>query len=310
MKTNSTQLQAPAVSGGQKFFLAILFLVGAAGTFVAQQELAVLRGELKTLVEGMASGGRQTSVAAGSTAKAASSAPVETVDEAPAASAPTAAASPGMVRTQSLTMLSDLMSQRRIMATGIPLMLGRPGETIPAYAVGPDGKLAPGFGQLYGLSEAEVANLQGTTDQIKQRLDAAIKAAATIESTGTDAYKIESQPVAEAGALRDQFIAAYRSALGDERYRAFAALNGEREIPEAARTRVVDGVTVVNRSGPEAFFDSFGETKRTVTLSKTGGRYSVQIRSGTGSSSSSGAPNLDSIRPRMGALADLLPAGF
>jgi hypothetical protein len=170
---------------------------------------------------------------------------------------------------------------------------------LPASFVGPDAQLQPRFGELFGIGAEEVARLQHVLNATRDRVDELVAANTTLRDPGNGSYILEVNAVADEqiAADRDRMIATFKEVLGEDGYRAFALLNGESESAERP-------------TGPNAFFDSFGNVGRTATISKAGGQYRYEMTFGPNGRASGGGRTLESIRERVGAGIKLLPPGF
>lgn len=183
------------------------------------------------------------------------------------------------------------------------LGIAAPPESVaPAFLMDSTGRLPPRFGELFDFGEADRARLEQALGSIVNQINARILAHATVHelSNGKAVLNVEPVPDAEAAGYRDQFVATFQAIAGAERYRAFALLNGEHEQ---------EGV---RRGGPADFFNSFAsEAARTVSVSREQHGYRFEIRRVDGQGRQSGnAPDLASLRERVGPLIQLLPAGF
>jgi hypothetical protein len=304
--------------------IALLVLAGIGGGVAARRDLGERRADLaadeqrrtgeldRARADGARLGresdlllGRLKAIAGGEQASAASSAGAGT--EAVTA-AETRTAVPLAVRLTALNHLADLVQKGVLSTQTIPAGIAAglasvSGQKLPAYMIDGQGKLAPGFGELFGLGEAEVVRLQAVISDLKQRADEYVfshTAAWPVEN----GYVLEYVPAEGMAEARDAGLAVMKSILGEERYRIFAVLNGE---------RTGDNGTVTG--GPAALFEAAGNTPRAVTLTRTPTGVSYTMTSGpnaarTGSGSMSGGDLATVLTNRFGPASRLLPQDF
>jgi hypothetical protein len=297
------------MAGWEKIVIALLVLVGAGGWTVMH------RGVTEKQAEGAARSqtrlkeierlnAERTRLAVGS---GLSPMIVNPAEAGSPTSAPVVAtgARPGLAgpaRTEAMTRLADLL-EKGVLAgmPGTPLALGRPagsGPAGPAYAINAQGQLAAGFGELFGLSQDQVDRLQEKVTALKQQVEASALAGTTVQQTGENSYSLTMQPLASVVQTRDEFVAAFKETLGDEGYRLFAALNGERVSAEGTRT-----------GGPANLLTQFGGDTRTMSVTRTPAGFQYTFKSGNSSGSGNGA-DLANLSARLGPGVNLLPSAF
>ncbi len=112
-----------------------------------------------------------------------------------------------------------------------------------------DGKLAPGFAQMFDLTPTETEALQNAVAQGRQQIDGLMAANATVTPSG-DTVVVEVKPFAGGGDVYDSLMDAFARTLGPERNELFLALQTDQ------LTRA---------------FNSFGGEERTLTFSREPG---------------------------------------
>ncbi len=301
----------PPMAAWEKVTVGLLGVAVIAVVFVAKTELAdrretaaTLSGQrLREIEQAKADGARLvresdfaverlTAAAAGTRPESRGTADVASV---PAGVDPAA-------RIAALGQVIDLMQKNVLTTTSTGLLLNqaaKPGQALPAFMIDAEGRLAPGFGNLFGLNADEVERFQSIVLGLKQRAEELVTAHTTIRPT-ENGYVLEYKPPGEAGQFRESVVESLKSYLGDERYRMFATLNGERAAENGTRT-----------GGPGAMFNAMGGAARTVTLTRTptGLSYSLTGEAGGGGGSVSGA-NLAPMMTRLGPAARLIPPEF
>jgi hypothetical protein len=319
MKATTDNATAAGESGpnaGECVLLALLALAGAVGLLLGRQHLAALHAEIAAAsvpdirhVPGPRRGADHDAVAA----------PVPV-------GAQVELLTPQQLRVRSLGSLADVLRSQKIgpqPAASLISRAGLPNFSLPAYLPGSDGRFSPAFAEAFGLSAEELRLVNDASAALKQRVDAVVMANTKVVEAGPDSYRFEIAAAPESAALRTEYIATIRTLLGPERYQAMALLQGEvdaemeaaviaRRVKQAAET----GATLppellvpsTRLTGPATLFDSFGGAARTVTITKSAGRYSYQSSGSSNGGGSNSAP--DRIRAVLGAAAALMPVGF
>lgn len=325
MKTAETVLSpCPAFARGEIIAISLLVLAGIGGVIAARHDLAGRRREAATdaesrvaaLQQAQADGarlGRESEVllsrlkaiAGGEQARGTL---LPTTGAGVATQTDSRTAAPLAVRLTALDHLADLVQKGVLSTQTIPTgaavgMVGRSGQKLPAYMIDGQGRLAPGFGDLFGLSEGEASRFQGVVSELKQRTDEFVLSH-TVARPTENGYILEYVPAEGMTEIRDAGLATMKSILGEERYRIFAVLNGE---------RAGDNGTVTG--GPAALFEAAGNTARAVTLTRTPTGVSYTMTSGpnaarTGSGSMSGGDLATVLTSRFGPASRLLPQDF
>jgi hypothetical protein len=325
MKTATPVLaQTPALARGELTVLAVLVLAGIGGGVAAQRNLAERRSGAAAEAQSRAAALRQAQadgarlgresdllltrlkgIVAGPQAPSVSPTAIEA---GAAAEAGGRTGAPLAVRLTALNHLADLVQKgvlsTQAMSTGALLGGGGlSGQKLPAYMIDGQGKLAPGFGELFGLSDGEVARFQAVVSDLKQRADEFVLNH-TVARPVENGYVLEYVPAEGMAEARDAGLAALKSILGEERYRIFAVLNGE---------RTGDNGTVTG--GPAALFEAAGNTPRTITLTRTPTGVSYTMTSGPNgarvANGSMGGGDLGAVlTSRFGPTAHLLPQDF
>jgi hypothetical protein len=324
MKTADPVLTPPTALGrGETIAITVLALAGLGGGVVAWRDLAVRRSDLaaemqrrtEALEQARADAsrlGRESEallgrlkgiLSSGPSAKAASAG--AGADVSSGSGGPNAL--PAAARLAALGHLADLVqkgvlsTQTTVPVAGFGLAV-RPGQSLPAYMVDANGKLAPGFGELFGLGETEVARFQAVITDLKQRTEEFVLNHTTVRPV-ENGYVLEYLPADGMAEVRDAGSANLKSILGDERYRIFAALNGERTGDNGTTT-----------GGPGALFEAAGSVPRTLTLTRTPAGISYSLVSGTAGarvgSGSMGGGDVATLLTRLGPATRLLPQDF
>lgn len=307
-------VQTQPMAGWEKIVVALLVLGGAGGWTMAYQDLAEKRATIETTAQTRSKeierlNGERTRLAASSGLSASAGEHAEAGSAAAAAasasvaSSGTATAASGPARTEAMMRLADLLEKGVLAGTPITLMtLGRPagigGSALPPYAINAQGQLQPGFGQLFGLSDDQVGRLQEKITSLKQQVESAAMAGTTVEQTGENSYSLTMQPLTTAAQSRNELVAAFREALGEDGYRLFAALNGERVSAEGVHT-----------GGPANLLAQFGGDPRTMTVTRGPNGFQYSFKSGNSSGSGSGA-DLTNLSARLGPAVNILPSAF
>ena len=176
-----------------------------------------------------------------------------------------------VTRLHTLGTLSDLFEQgvlRLPLGTnGVYNRFG-PMTKLPPTGIDPQGIIAPGFGEVFGLDSEEMALLQQQVSSIKARVDAAILANTRVTRIGPEGYALEVDPIPDADRLRGEFLSAFHDMLGDEKFRAFSLLNGE--ITDSS------GAT---RGGPGTYFDGFGSVRKRWVVTNDGAKTRYESES-------------------------------
>ena len=176
-----------------------------------------------------------------------------------------------------------------------------PQPTGPAFFLRPDGRLPERFGELFALSASECARLEQAIVSVVQQVEARILSNTQVRELSEGRVVLHVEPVPDATSYFEQFVAAFQTVAGAERYRAFALLNG-----------VSDRDGGFRNGGPADFLRSFGgEGARSVTLTRIENGYRYESRHVDGSARRSGTVrDIGSLRERVGPIVQLLPPGF
>lgn len=297
--------------------IALLGIIGVVGIVIGRQQLEALRSGIATARTAEVRQLPEPLVAAAE------------VTVAPPAVEEVELLTPAQLRVNSLGRLASILRSQKIgpqptgPAARIALLGGTSRIPLPAFLPDGTGRFPPSFADAFGLSEEEFGAVNDASADLKQRVDAAVLANTRMVEAGPDSYRLETSASSESAALRDQYIATMWTLLGPDRYQTFALLHGEVDAGMAAATlerqmkqAAATGATLppallvpsTRPTGPAALFDSFAGTAKTVTITKSVGRYTYQS---SGSSNAGGSSDsLDRIRPVIGPAAALLPAGF
>lgn len=305
--------QTQPMAGWEKIVVALLVLGGAGGWTMARQDLAEKRTTAETTAQTRSKeierlNGERTRLAAGSglaasvgeRAEAGSAAAGLAAASAAMASSGAAPTAAGPARTEAMMRLADLLEKGVLAGMPItPVTPGRPGgPALPPYAINAQGQLQPGFGQLFGLSDDQVGRLQEKITALKQQVESAAMAGTTVEQTGENTYSLTMQPLATAAQSRDELISTFKEALGEDGYRLFAALNGERVSAEGVHT-----------GGPANLLAQFGAEPRTMTVTRGPNGFQYSFKSGNSGGSGNGA-DLTNLSARLGPAVNMLPSAF
>ena len=176
-----------------------------------------------------------------------------------------------------------------------------PQPTRPSFFLRPDGRLPERFGELFALSASECAGLEQAIVSVVQQVEARILSNTQVRELSEGRVVVHVEPVPDATSYFEQFVAAFQTVAGAERYRAFALLNGVSERDGGFRN-----------GGPADFLRSFGgEGARSVTLTRIENGYRYESRHVDGSARRSGTVrDIGSLRERVGPIVQLLPPGF
>lgn len=301
----------PPMASWEKVTLGLLVVAGIAGLVGGRSNLAdrreisatLARQRLREIEQVKVDGARlvRESELAVERLRAVAAAPAA-ADRARADLASTPTGADPAARTAALGQVIDLMQKNVLTTTSTGLLLNqnaKPGQTLPAFMIDAEGRLAPGFGKLFGLTEDEAGRFQAIVTNLKQRADDLITSHTAIRPT-ENGYVLEYKAGAEAAQFRESAVAMLQSHLGQERYRMFAVLNGERVSDNGTRT-----------GGPAALFNAMGGSDRTITLTRTatGLSYTVVGEGGGGGGSISGG-DLSPALLRLGPVAQLIPQDF
>jgi hypothetical protein len=280
--------------------LSLLLAAGIAGWIVSGQRLDGMEAEhekeMTRLADEITKLQAKTGSASGQAAATAES-------PSPVSAAPVPSKSPGAIRREAILKAAEFLSAAGM--RGNPLGLARlsggsPGLELPPYAPDAAGQLGPRFGELFGLSPAELVQLQERIDAVREQVAEAIVAHSTMQRPDADTVVIEVRGLGESAAqYRQEFLDVFQETLGEAGYRALALLNRER----AADPRVP---LQVPRGGLSDLFSNFGAAPHTITVKRQANRIEVSDDSG----SSSGQRLTDQMRLRFGPAMQLVPAGF
>jgi hypothetical protein len=300
------------MAGWEKAVIALLVLVGAGGWTVMHRGVTERQEAGATLAQTRLKEIERLNAERARLAAGPSFSPtiVNPSEAGPSASATPAMAAvsgavPGLsgpARSEAVVRLADLLEKGILAAMpATTLALGRPagtGPAGPAYAINAQGRLALGFGELFGLSQDQLDRLQEKVTALKQQVETSALAGTTVQQTGENSYTLTMQPLAAATQARDEFVAAFREALGEDNYRLFAALNGERVSAEGVRT-----------GGPANLLAQIGGEARTMTVTRTAAGFQYTFKGGDSSGSGNGA-DLANLSARLGPGVNLLPSAF
>jgi hypothetical protein len=197
-------------------------------------------------------------------------------------------------RETATTGSTSALDQLRVLAS---LQKRKLATTTMTY-VDRQGKLAPGFIELFALTLAEQRALQQSIDGVRGRLADLERENATVTRNEKGQVVIAVKPFPEAGGVAyDALVKSFADTLGADRYAAFLGL----------------GVEQVERT-----LGRFGAAQRTITVSESSAgdgkvHYTVmeahKLPQESGNSSS-GFRNFQEMTNHLGTLEQLLPPDF
>jgi hypothetical protein len=174
-------------------------------------------------------------------------------------------------------------------------------ENRAAFIVDREGRMAPRFGELFGLEEIQAVSLQHSLDGLRQRIADAIASGTSYLELQPDKAVLASRALPDAQSYHDELLSILRGTLGEPGATALAKLNGVGDVLGARFS-----------PGLGEFLHFFGYDDRMATINKTEAGYTYFLRSSWPgwNTREEMAKTIDEIRWRFIPARKLLPAGF